>query len=94
MPLTPALQTLEPGLTTPRDLRSSGGLAARLRWIAAESPKPWVAVVDGGARSDPFARLLSGSGIPTFRTADRAVRLLEVFATERLRCQSIRTELG
>ena len=92
VPLTPALQTLEPGPGHHEDLQSPDALAARLARIARESGKPWVAIVDGGARSDPFARLLQATGIPTFRTADRAVRLLEVFAAERLRCQRARTD--
>lgn len=85
VPLTPALQTLEPAPEHGEDLRDPSAIAARLATLAAKGPKPWVAVVDGGRRADPFARELEARGIPTFRTADRAVRLLEVFVRERLR---------
>jgi hypothetical protein len=45
-------------------------------------------VVDAGALYDPFANLLRHAGVPTFRTADRAVRMLDRFCSERLRRQS------
>jgi 3-oxoacyl-ACP reductase-like protein len=42
-------------------------------------------VVDAGAIYDPMARALEEAGIPTFRTADRALRLLNVYCAERRR---------
>jgi hypothetical protein len=48
-----------------------------------ETTKPWIAVVDVGALYDPLAERLLHGGIPTFRTADRALRLLNVFVEDR-----------
>ncbi len=45
--------------------------------------KPWVAVVDAGPIYDPFAECLQDGGIPTFRSADRALQRLNVFVQER-----------
>jgi hypothetical protein len=55
---------------------------ARLR---NEHSKAWVAVVDGGAIYDPMVRLLEEKGIPTFRTADNALKLFNIFCRERLK---------
>jgi hypothetical protein len=46
---------------------------------------PWVVVVDAGALYDPMARALTAAGIPTFRAADRALRLLNVYCESRMR---------
>ena len=52
---------------------------------ALDHPKPWVAVVDGGAAYRAMRDVLTGSGIPVFATADRAVRALSRYVTWRLR---------
>ena len=85
VPLTAALQTLEPGPNHGEDLRRDGGIAGRMAALEERLDKPWVAVVDGGGRYDAFARELRCHGIPTFRTADRAVKLFEAFVGEKLR---------
>jgi len=46
--------------------------------------KPWVVVIDSGHLYDPMARVLEDAGIPTFRAADRAVRLLGIWAEHTL----------
>lgn len=76
VPLTGALSTLPPGGERGEDLAREGAVASRLTQLAADSSKPWVAVVDAGPLYDPLARFLEEGGIPTFRTADRALRLL------------------
>jgi acyl-CoA synthetase (NDP forming) len=58
---------------------------ARLAALKRDGGKPWVVVVDAGAIYDPMARALDAAGIPTFRTADRALRLLNVYCAERQR---------
>jgi hypothetical protein len=50
-----------------------------------ELPKAFVAVIDAGAVYDPLAALLEQHGVPTFRTADTALRLFDVFVAARLR---------
>lgn len=74
VPLTQALQTLTPGEGHAEDLEREGGIASRLAALRESCPKPFVAVVDGGPQYDPFAAALERRRIPTFRTADRALR--------------------
>jgi hypothetical protein len=42
-------------------------------------------VVDAGALYDAMARHLVAAGIPTFRTADRAMRLFNLYCSSRIR---------
>jgi acyl-CoA synthetase (NDP forming) len=83
VPATPALDTLPASSDHPEDLTRPGSIGSRLRRLHAQSAKPWIAVVDAGAIYDPLAEYLRSGGIPTFRTADRALRLLGVFADDR-----------
>ncbi len=85
VPLTAALQTLAPGAGHGEDVAAAESVVMRLRRLRQDVAKPWVAVVDAGALYDPMARLLEGAEIPTFRAADRALRLLNVFCSARLR---------
>jgi hypothetical protein len=57
----------------------------RLAEVAGQTRKPWVAVVDSGKLYDPLVELLEGHGIPTLRSADRALMLLNVFCREKIR---------
>jgi acyl-CoA synthetase (NDP forming) len=70
VPLTAALATL------PDEVEREGGVTARLAALWRDSDKAWVAVVDSGALYDPFASALAAAGVPVFRSADRAARLL------------------
>jgi acyl-CoA synthetase (NDP forming) len=79
VPLTGALQTLPRGTGHAEDAGAPTALAHRLGRLREESRKPWVAVVDAGARYDAFAALLEQQRIPTFRTVDRALRAFGVF---------------
>jgi acyl-CoA synthetase (NDP forming) len=80
VPLTGALRTLPPGDHHDEDLRAEGSIGMKLAELWQLTRKPWVAIVDAGASYDPFARLLAEAGIPTFRRADRAMRIVEVWA--------------
>jgi acyl-CoA synthetase (NDP forming) len=82
VPLTPALNTLAAGPEHRDDVSRHDGIAARLARLADEIAKPWVAVVDAGALYDPFVGSLERGGVPTFREADRALRLLNIFVRE------------
>jgi acyl-CoA synthetase (NDP forming) len=84
VPMTPALNTLAPGKEHPEDLYSDEGVVARMRRIRESTSKAWVAVVDAGPIYDEMATLLRAYEIPTFRTADRALRLFHRFCEERL----------
>jgi acyl-CoA synthetase (NDP forming) len=84
VPLTGELDTLAPSRAHPEDVTSPESVAGRLARLFWEYDKPWVAVVDAGRPYDPMTDQLRGAGIPTFRTAERAVRLFEVFTARRL----------
>jgi len=84
VPLTGALRTLAASEGHDEDVTSEGSIAARLVRLRESVRKPWVAVVDGGPLYDPMVDVLQSGGIPVFRTADRALRLLEIFCRQRL----------
>jgi acyl-CoA synthetase (NDP forming) len=84
VPLTGELDTLAPSRAHPEDVTSPESVAGRLAGLFHEYDKPWVAVVDAGRPYDPMTDQLRCAGIPTFRTAERAVRLFEVFTARRL----------
>jgi len=80
VPLTPALDSLAPGDGHREDTTHVTSVASRLARVFAEIRKPWVVIVDGGALYDPMAAYLAAAGVPTFRTADRALRLLDEYS--------------
>jgi acyl-CoA synthetase (NDP forming) len=85
VPLTGCLNTLAPGEGHKENLRNDSSVVSRMIRLKDSLPKAWVAVVDGGPLYDPMAALLDAGGVPTFRTADRAVRMLETYCGQRLR---------
>lgn len=84
VPLTGALQTVEPAEGHDEDVAAAGAVGTRLAELWNQSKKPWVAVVDSGELFDPLARILEQTGIPTFRSADRALAALNTWAAARL----------
>jgi acyl-CoA synthetase (NDP forming) len=84
VPLSGALNTLAAGPGHGENVAAEDSLASRLIRLRASVRKPWVAVVDGGPLYDGMAGLLQRGGVPVFRTADRALRLLEIFCRRRL----------
>lgn len=89
VPMTPALNTvpLRPAktLSTDEPVFGADSIVTHLAAINGDTRKAWVAVVDAGRLYDPMAVRLEAAGIPTFRTADRALKLFEMFCAERLR---------
>jgi acyl-CoA synthetase (NDP forming) len=75
VPLSGALQTLPTGEAHAENVYGERSVAQRLADAILASDKPTIAVVDGGPLYDPMARLLEDRGVPTFRAADRALRL-------------------
>ncbi len=75
VPMTQALNTLAAGEGHGDDVTRPDGIVTRLARLWRAHCKPWVAVVDAGPLYDAMARGLEAAGIPTFRTADRALRL-------------------
>lgn len=80
IPLSGLLETLPDA----RGGFGDGSVVARLARLRAETDRPWVAVIDSGSLYDPMARALEEGGVPTFRSADRALRLFGTFARRRL----------
>ncbi len=80
VPLTQALNTLAPGAGHGEDLAREDSITNRYGRLFHATAKPWVAVVDAGNLYDPMAQRLEAGGVPTFRNADRALRLLNRWA--------------
>ncbi len=85
VPFTVAMQTLAPGPGHEEDLARNGAFVSRIGSARQSTAKPMVAVIDAGPLYDPLAQALLGRGIPAFRSADRALRLLNLFCASRLR---------
>jgi len=88
VPMTWAIQSLPKGDGHGEDLYDKGSIIQRLIKTRAEYDKPFVAVVDCGKEYDPMVEMLEEAGIPTFRTADRAVRLIRKFAYHKIHKKS------
>ncbi|MBU0719637.1 MAG: acetate--CoA ligase family protein, partial [Planctomycetes bacterium] len=78
VPLTPQL------LTTAKELEKPGSLAEILPELLSGSSKPLVAVIDSGDRYEPLVNALRTGGVPTFRSADQAVRALGRYLCHRV----------
>lgn len=85
VPLTPALQTLAPGQGHRESVHSDRSIARLLPKVAADHDTPVVAIVDSGTLFDPMVGVLEAGGLPVFRAADRAVRVLCRWVDVRLR---------
>lgn len=85
VPLSAALNTLPLNSSLHgEDLKSEKAFATRMGTIMKKSHKPWVCVVDSGSLYDPLANALEENGVPCFRTAGRALKLLHIFVKSRL----------
>ena len=76
VPLAPPLTTLAPGPGHDEDAEAAGAIGPVLVRLFAETTKPWAVVVDSGPLFDPLRAILEAGGVPTFGTADAAVRAL------------------
>lgn len=61
------------------DVTKADSIASRYGSLMAETDKPFVAVVDTGPLYDPLCRILEKRGVVVFRTADRALKMLELW---------------
>lgn len=84
VPMTGALATLPPSTAYEESLEAPSSVVTGLARLWAENDKAWVCVVDGGAAYEPMALALRRAGIPTFRSADTAARLLGRYVRWRL----------
>jgi acyl-CoA synthetase (NDP forming) len=83
VPFTVAMQTLPPGPGHDEDLAWEGSFVSRIGRARKATAKPVVAVIDAGPLYDPLAQALLERGIPAFRSADRALHLLNLFCASR-----------
>jgi len=83
VPQTPAMKT------TPEELGDDDCLTHRLPAIVRESGKPVVLVIDSGRLYDPYADTFVSQGLPVFRSADIAVKMLNRIVAQRLRIGSL-----
>jgi len=79
VPLTARMNTLAAGTGHAEDVTRDDSLGVRYGALFAQGSKPWVAVVDSGDLYDPLSRELTRRGVPTFRTSDRALRILNMW---------------
>lgn len=79
VPLTAALNTVPAGESHAEDLSRPESVVNGFVRLRRESNKPFVVVVDGGSQFDAMVNRLIAGGVPTFRTADRAIRLFEIY---------------
>ncbi|MBK9121143.1 MAG: indolepyruvate oxidoreductase subunit beta [Phycisphaerales bacterium] len=70
VPLTPAM------LTTAEELSRPGALPERLAELLRHTTKPVVCSVAAGRAYDPLVAALRRTGVPVFRSADEATRVL------------------
>lgn len=85
IPLTPAMATLAEGVPEHESIRSEGSLPNRLARVVASTDKPILVSIDCGSIFDPMARAFEEKGLPTFRSADVAVRTMGRYLEGRLR---------
>jgi hypothetical protein len=82
VPMTAALNSLTRDHGHPEDLDHEDSIVQRLIRLHCQITKPWIAVVDAGRLYDSMADRLERAGIPTFREADRALRLLNIVCSK------------
>ncbi len=85
VPLAPALQTLDKGPSSHEDILSPDSIAQRLITLSKSCEKPFIVSVDAGSLYDPLVNTLEEAGIPTFRSADRAIKVLGCYINYKLR---------
>ena len=83
VPLTPAMNTLPAGSGHREDLSKDDSFANRVIRLKHATIKPWIAIVDAGRVYDPLVAMLETHQVPTFREADRALRLFNIFVAAR-----------
>jgi acyl-CoA synthetase (NDP forming) len=89
VPFTGALDTLPAGPEHDEDLDGERSIVTRLTNLWERTTKPWIVVVDAGSQYDPLAQRLRAVGIPTFRTMDQAMTMLEMYGRWVAECKAV-----
>ncbi len=83
VPLTPILHTLPDEHIPDAPMDSDHDIVGRITELNRQSDKPLVMVVDSGPLYDHMANGLEENGLPVFRSADQAVRVLGKYVQTR-----------
>jgi acyl-CoA synthetase (NDP forming) len=83
VPLTPAMATLADG-PEEDSIRSLKSLVTRLGRIVPQLDKPLLTSCDSGPLYDPLSHAIEEIGVPVFRSADDAVRVMGLYLEGRL----------
>lgn len=84
VPLTPILHTLPDEHIAADAVSDGNGIVGKIADLNSRSAKPLVMVVDSGPLYDHMANGLEQHGLPVFRSADQAVRVLGKYVGNRL----------
>ncbi len=84
VPLTPLLHTLPDEHIADEAFSDDRDIVHQISVLNKTSKKPLVMVVDSGSLYDHMATGLEESGLPVFRSADQAVRVLGKYVQTRL----------
>lgn len=84
VPLTPILHTLAVEQIAADSITASLDIVEKIVELNRESIKPLVMVVDSGSLYDHMANGLEEMGLPVFRSADHAVRVVGKYVQTRL----------
>jgi acyl-CoA synthetase (NDP forming) len=83
VPLTAMVNSLPRGVSERDVFDAPEGYANRTIALFLQTRKPFVVVIDAGRLYDPLADYLQWAGVPTFRSADRAIRLFGRYLNSR-----------
>ncbi len=83
VPLTPILHTLPDEHISDDPMENEQDIVGEIGKLNKQSQKPLVLVVDSGSLYDHMANGLEESGLPVFRSADQAVRVLGKYVRTR-----------
>ena len=84
VPLTAMVQSLPHGASARDVFDAPQGYANRAIALFQQTQKPFVIVLDGGRLYDPMTEYLQRGGVPVFRSADHAIRMLGRYVAVRL----------
>ncbi len=84
VPLTPILHTLPEEMEPGTLFDAEDSIVERITRLNTASTKPLVIVVDSGKLYDPMADAFQNDGLPVFRSADIAVRVLGKYIQNRI----------
>ena len=86
VPLTITLNSLPPSPEHKENIFQEDSLAMQLLNLKQEINKPFVVIIDSGFPYNTMAHILETGGIPVFRTAEQAIKLLDLVCQSKF-CQ-------